>query len=198
MIAKRSHTTSWTPQHNIFEVGNLHYMDNMGFDSWQRQETFLFSEMSRPVLGPSQPPVSWALGVKWPWCDAVHSHEHEITSLWSHPPSFLHFNLALSGAEFTITVHCGTAIHLASLIIELHHIVTTKVSYLLDKWHKILISNVRKREVLWCRLQDMTTKWWEHQMCQGLEQTKIRFYVWNHLQKQKHTLLRSQTHTHSI
>jgi len=34
-----------------------------------------------------------------------------------------------------------------------------KISYLLDIWHKILISNVRKGEVLYCRLQDMTTKW---------------------------------------
>jgi len=57
LIAKQSRTTTWTPQHITFQVGNLHCMDNLGFDSWQRQLTFLFSEMSRPALGPIQPPV---------------------------------------------------------------------------------------------------------------------------------------------
>jgi hypothetical protein len=43
----------------------------VGFDSWQEHEIFLFSTASRPVLGPTQPPIQWvlgalSLGVKWP------------------------------------------------------------------------------------------------------------------------------------
>jgi hypothetical protein len=33
-----------------------------GFDFWQRQENFLFSTVSRPDLGPTQPPIQWVLG----------------------------------------------------------------------------------------------------------------------------------------
>jgi hypothetical protein len=35
-----------------------------GFISWQRQEVFLFSMVSRPVVGPTQPPP---MGTGWPF-----------------------------------------------------------------------------------------------------------------------------------
>jgi hypothetical protein len=49
-----------------------------GFDSRQGQEIFLFSIMSRPALGPTQPPAQWvlavfSLGVKRQGREADHS-----------------------------------------------------------------------------------------------------------------------------
>jgi hypothetical protein len=49
-----------------------------GFNSQQGQEIFLFSVVSRPTLGPIQPPIQWvpgvlSLGVKWQGCEADHS-----------------------------------------------------------------------------------------------------------------------------
>jgi hypothetical protein len=32
-----------------------------------RAEHFLFSTSSRPVLGPTQPPIQWILGASFPW-----------------------------------------------------------------------------------------------------------------------------------
>ena len=34
-----------------------------GIKYWQQQEIFPFSETSRPVLGPTQPPVQWIPGL---------------------------------------------------------------------------------------------------------------------------------------
>jgi hypothetical protein len=50
----------------------------LGFDSWQGLVIFLFTTVSRTVLGPTQPPIQWipgalSLGVKWLWCEADHS-----------------------------------------------------------------------------------------------------------------------------
>jgi len=48
----------------------------MGLKSWQEQEIFLFSKISRSVLGPSQPPTGKVLwcqsvpGAKQPGCEA--------------------------------------------------------------------------------------------------------------------------------
>jgi hypothetical protein len=48
-----------------------------GFDSWQGQETFLFSKMSRLALEPTQPPIQWVPGtlflkVKQQSCETDH------------------------------------------------------------------------------------------------------------------------------
>jgi hypothetical protein len=50
----------------------------VGFDSRQELGIFLFNNMSRPALGPIQPPTQWvpgtlSLGVKRPGCEADHS-----------------------------------------------------------------------------------------------------------------------------
>jgi len=39
--------------------GLSYWLDDTGFDSWQGKEVFLFSEMSRLVLGLTVPPVQW-------------------------------------------------------------------------------------------------------------------------------------------
>jgi hypothetical protein len=49
------------------------------FNSQQGPGIFLFSIMSSLALGPTQPPIQWvlealSLGVKWPGCEADHSH----------------------------------------------------------------------------------------------------------------------------
>jgi hypothetical protein len=37
-------------------------MDDLVFDSLQRQEIFLFSKYSRLALWPIQPPIQWVVG----------------------------------------------------------------------------------------------------------------------------------------
>jgi hypothetical protein len=53
-------------------------LDDWWFKSWQKMGIFLFTTVSRLVLGPTQPPVqlvpgALSLGVKWPECEADHS-----------------------------------------------------------------------------------------------------------------------------
>jgi hypothetical protein len=53
--------------HFFHELGWLTWCDGLqagwlGFDSWQRQEIFLYSTASTPALGSNQPPVQWVLG----------------------------------------------------------------------------------------------------------------------------------------
>jgi hypothetical protein len=47
--------------------------------------------VSRPALGPTQPPIQWvlgalSLGVKRPWCEADHSPppNAEVKNMWSY------------------------------------------------------------------------------------------------------------------
>jgi hypothetical protein len=67
------------------ELGYLgRYSDGLwarrpGFDSRQGQEIFLYSTLSRPALGSTQPPIQWVLRarsstVKWPGREADHLH----------------------------------------------------------------------------------------------------------------------------
>jgi hypothetical protein len=46
-------------------------LNDQGFESWHGPGTFLFTTLSRPVLGPTQPPNQWvqgalSLGLKLP------------------------------------------------------------------------------------------------------------------------------------
>jgi len=63
----------------------------LAFDSRQGQEFFLFTTMSRPALGPIQPPIQWAPqalspGVKGPGCEADHSSPSnaEAKNVWRY------------------------------------------------------------------------------------------------------------------
>jgi hypothetical protein len=51
---------------------------SLGFNSWQRQGSFLFTTVSRLTLGLTQPHIQWipralSLGVKWLGHEADHS-----------------------------------------------------------------------------------------------------------------------------
>jgi hypothetical protein len=72
----------------------------LGLDSWWELEIFLFTTASRMALGPTQPHIQWvlgalSLGVKWPGCEAEHSHPSsaEVKNAWSYistPPTGFH------------------------------------------------------------------------------------------------------------
>jgi hypothetical protein len=77
-----------------------HWLDDRGFDSRQGLGIFLFTTASRPVLGPTQPPIQWtpgalSVGVKRPGREADHSPPSsvEVKNEWSYtstPPVCLH------------------------------------------------------------------------------------------------------------
>jgi hypothetical protein len=51
-------------------------LDDRGFESRQGLGIFLFTTVSRPALGPTQPPIQWVpkaltLGVKQPGREAI-------------------------------------------------------------------------------------------------------------------------------
>jgi hypothetical protein len=56
-----------------------------GFDVGQGQVFFLFATASRPVLGPTQPPIEWVLGVKQSGREVHHlsPSNAEVTNMWS-------------------------------------------------------------------------------------------------------------------
>jgi hypothetical protein len=72
----------------------------LGFDFRWRLGIFLFTTVSRPALGPTQPPIQWvlralSLWVKWPGREADHSSPSnaEVKNAWrytSTPPIRLH------------------------------------------------------------------------------------------------------------
>jgi len=41
------------------------------FDSWQGNEIFLFSNMSRPAVASNQSPIQWTLVLNWPGCEVT-------------------------------------------------------------------------------------------------------------------------------
>jgi hypothetical protein len=65
-----------------------------------RVKNFVFSTLSRPALGSTQPPIQWvwgtlSLGVKWPGCEADHSSPTSAkvkknVNLYIHSPIHLH------------------------------------------------------------------------------------------------------------
>jgi hypothetical protein len=75
-------------------------LDDRGFESRQGLGVFLFTTLSRPAPGPTQPPIQWwpvalSLGVKRPGREADHSlpSSAEVKNAWSYtsvPPLHLH------------------------------------------------------------------------------------------------------------
>jgi hypothetical protein len=70
-------------------------LDNQGFQHRQGLEIFLFTTISRPALGPTQPTTQWmpealSLGVKWPVHKADHSPpstaKDKCMELYLHSP----------------------------------------------------------------------------------------------------------------
>jgi hypothetical protein len=58
-------------------------LDDRGFESRQGLGFYLFTTASRPVLGPTQPPIQWvpralSLAVKRPGRETDHSHLHPV------------------------------------------------------------------------------------------------------------------------
>jgi hypothetical protein len=65
--------------------------DDRVFESRQELGIFLFTTVSRPALGPTQPPIQWvpgalSLGVKRRGCEADHSPPStaEVKSAWNY------------------------------------------------------------------------------------------------------------------
>jgi hypothetical protein len=66
-------------------------LDDRGFDSRQGLGTFLSTTVSRPALGPTQPPIQWlsealSLGLKRPGSENDHSppSSAEVKNAWSY------------------------------------------------------------------------------------------------------------------
>jgi hypothetical protein len=56
------------------------------FDPWQRQNIFPLVCVSRPALGPIQPPAQWVPGVKRGWGVMLTTHHLMPRSYTSSPP----------------------------------------------------------------------------------------------------------------
>jgi hypothetical protein len=67
--------------------GIMTSLDDQRFDSWQEQDIFLVSKMSRPSLGPSQPPVQLVLRFL-PWEESDRSVKPD-----------LYFHICLQGTQ---------------------------------------------------------------------------------------------------
>jgi hypothetical protein len=66
-------------------------LEGRGFECRQGLELFLFTTVSRPVLGPTKPPIQWvtgalSLGIKQPVREADHSppSSAEVKNAWSY------------------------------------------------------------------------------------------------------------------
>jgi hypothetical protein len=95
-------------------------VDDRGFESRQGLGIFLFTTVSGPALGPTQPSIQWvpgalSLGVKRPWCETGHSSTTsvEVKNAWScisTPPIRLHgvvLSLEKHRNNFTLTFTLG-------------------------------------------------------------------------------------------
>jgi hypothetical protein len=75
--------------------------EELEFNSWQSEEIFLFSTMSRLALGPTQPPSQWVLGplskgAKWLGHEADHSSPSnaDVNNEWRYTFSSSYFFVA--------------------------------------------------------------------------------------------------------
>jgi hypothetical protein len=90
-------------------------LDGRWFESRQKLGIFLFTTVSRPTLGPTQPPIQWipgalSLGVKRPGREANHSppSSAEVKNAWSctsTSPSWRGAQLKHND-KFTFTLPC--------------------------------------------------------------------------------------------
>jgi hypothetical protein len=61
------------PKMKISRYSDMLQAGQLGFDSWQGQELFLYSTVSRLALGPILPPIQWVLAVTRLRHEAVHT-----------------------------------------------------------------------------------------------------------------------------
>jgi hypothetical protein len=116
----------------------------LGFESWQGLGIFLFTTMSRRVLGPIQPPILWvpgalSLGVKWPEREADHSptsnaEVKQCVELYLHFPIRFHgtmlslkkLNIMVSDYEWCFCRYRIKSSRGADLIIFMHFLNHTR------------------------------------------------------------------------
>jgi hypothetical protein len=105
-------------------------LDDRGFESRQGLRIFLFTAVSRPALGPTQPPIQWvsralSKGVKRPVHEADHSppSSAKVKNAWSYistPP------IRLCGAQlrhrdnFTIYLYERRNMFLTLSVVKLY------------------------------------------------------------------------------
>jgi hypothetical protein len=77
-------------QGNLSGIGLDYILNDRWLESRQTLGVFLFTTVSRPALGPTQPPIQWvpgalSLGVKRPEREADHSppSSAEVKNEWS-------------------------------------------------------------------------------------------------------------------
>jgi hypothetical protein len=94
-------------------------LDNRWFDSRQRLGIFLSTTVSRPALGPTQPPIRWvpvapSLVVKRPEREADHSPpcSAEVKNVWSYTSTPQYGFMAWCSVKST-----GTTLHFTFIII---------------------------------------------------------------------------------
>jgi hypothetical protein len=110
-------------------------LDGRGFESRQWMGIFLFTTVSRPALGPTQPPIQWvsgdlSLGIKRPGREADYSlpSRAEVKNSWRYisAPQYAFMasfsvkkkrtdkftlegqgeGLSMTGTDLTASVHC--------------------------------------------------------------------------------------------
>jgi hypothetical protein len=93
-------------------------LDDRWFDTRQSLGNFLFTTVSRPALGPANPPIQWVEGklsleIKRPWREADHSppssaEVKEYVTLYLHYPVRLHGVCSVKHRDnFTFTFVCN-------------------------------------------------------------------------------------------